>query len=215
MKRHYRIDQYSHAPMVLGLDVAREGDDRSVLFPRQGLVAYKPLIYRNAKSPFLAGAVAQHEDRVEADGTIIDGTGGWGTGVFDALVQMGRSPFDCQFAGKPFDEQYANKRAEIWFEMAKWVKGGGALPDIPELVAELTVPTYSFKGDKLLMEPKEQIKKRLGRSPDLADALALTFAFPVAKRRVGIVNKPNPEYNPLRALDAPSDAVVSEYEPLK
>jgi hypothetical protein len=63
--------------------------------------------------------------------------------------------------------------------MAEWVKGGGALPHLPDLVAELTTPTYSFQGDRMQIEPKEQIKKRLGRSPDLADALALTFAWPV------------------------------------
>jgi len=60
------------------------------------------------------------------------------------------------------------------------VKEGGCLPDVPELVGELTTPTYSFKGDKFVIEPKDAIKDRLGRSPDLADALALTFAFPVA-----------------------------------
>jgi hypothetical protein len=62
--------------------------------------------------------------------------------------------------------------------MAEWVKRGGALPNLPELVAELSEPTYTFSGGKFLLEEKDQIKKRLGRSPDLADALALTFAMP-------------------------------------
>jgi hypothetical protein len=57
------------------------------------------------------------------------------------------------------------------------VKGGGGLPNIPELIGELTTPTYTFVGGKFLIEPKEQVKARLGRSPDLADALALTFAI--------------------------------------
>jgi hypothetical protein len=70
----------------------------------------------------------------------------------------------------------------MWFAMADWVKGGGMLPPIPELVAEMTTPTYSFTNGKIILEDKDQVKKRLGRSPDLADALALTFAFPVAPR---------------------------------
>jgi hypothetical protein len=58
------------------------------------------------------------------------------------------------------------------------MKGGMALPNIPELVAELTVPTYTFLGGQFVLEEKDQIKARLGRSPDLADALAETFAIP-------------------------------------
>jgi hypothetical protein len=74
-----------------------------------------------------------------------------------------------------------NRRAEMYFTMAEWVKRGGQLPDEPELVAELTQTTYSFKGDALLLEPKDVVKQKLGRSPDLPDSLALTFAAPVAK----------------------------------
>lgn len=66
----------------------------------------------------------------------------------------------------------------MWMEMADWIKRGGALPPNPELVAELTGPTYFFNAGKFQIEAKDQVKKRLGRSPDLADALALTFALP-------------------------------------
>ena len=68
--------------------------------------------------------------------------------------------------------------------MAEWVKSGGAIPkSCVEIIPELCEPTYTFKGDKLLLEPKEQVKVRLGRSPDIADALALTFAATVAARK--------------------------------
>ena len=70
----------------------------------------------------------------------------------------------------------------MWFKLAEWVKAGGCLPDVPELVGELTVPTYAFKGDALIIEPKDSVKKRLGRSPDYADALACTFAFPAVRQ---------------------------------
>jgi hypothetical protein len=195
MKRHYRITDYDFAAKILGVDVAREGDDRSVLFPRQGLVAFRPKIFRNLRSNVLAGHVSQSEDKWQSDGTIIDGTGGWGSGVIDAGQTMGRTWFDCQFAGKPFNPKYANKRAEIWFTMAEWVKNGGAMPYLPELITELTAPTFTFQGDKLLLEPKDQIKKRTGKSPDLADALAVTFAFPIAKKVA--FKKQTGEYDPV------------------
>lgn len=113
----------------------------------------------------------------------IDNTGGFGGGWIDQLQVMNRQPIGIHFAGKAIDYRYANIRAEMWWKMAEWVKGGGVIPHIPEMIAELTTPTYSFKGDQLLLEPKEQVKKRLGRSPDYADALALTFAYPVQAAR--------------------------------
>lgn len=182
MERHYTEDQYSFAAKILGCDVARMGDDRSCIFPRQGLVALKPKIFRNLKSHELAGHLARMEDEWQADGVCIDGTGGWGSGVIDAYEVMGRECFDIQFSGTAFDPAYYNRRAEMWFLMAEWVKKGGAIPYIPELVKELTAPTYTFKGDKMILEPKDKIKERIGVSPDVAEGLALTFAQPIQKR---------------------------------
>ena len=62
--------------------------------------------------------------------------------------------------------------------MAEWVKAGGCLPNLPELTAELSAPTYTFVNGKFQMESKDQVKERIGRSPHLADALALTFGIP-------------------------------------
>jgi hypothetical protein len=62
-------------------------------------------------------------------------------------------------------------------KMAEWVRNGGALPNIPEMVAELTEPTYTFIGGQFAVEEKDQLKLRIGKSPDLADALALTFSM--------------------------------------
>jgi hypothetical protein len=96
--------------------------------------------------------------------------------VIDNLITARHSATGVQFHAPAIDPRYRNKRAEMWFLMADWVKSGGKLPPIPELVAELTIPTYSFSNGKIIMEDKDQVKERLGRSPDLADALALTFA---------------------------------------
>jgi len=182
MKRFYRPEDYRHAPKIIGVDVAREGDDQSVIFRRQGLQTWEPKSFRNLKSRQLCGHVAQGEDNWEADGVIVDGTGGYGASLIDALEDLNRHPWDCQFAGKPDNPKYYNKRAEIWYEMAEWVQDGGALPDVPELLEELTQTKYSFKGDRIIIEPKDELKKRIGRSPDTADALAVTFAFRVTPK---------------------------------
>ncbi len=174
---------YSFAAMVLGVDVARFGDDKSVIFPRQGLMAFPPISMRNADSTAGASRVAIEWQRFGADAVHVDGTGGYGAGWIDALKVMKYRPREVQFAAAATDPKYYNKRAEMWFDMCQWVKDGGALPKgCQELVGELSVPTYTFRGDRLLLEEKAQVKERLGRSPDYADGLACTFAFPVAPR---------------------------------
>lgn len=204
MDRHYVESDYDFAARILGVDVAREGDDSSVIFPRQGIVSFKPQVLRNVKSLEGAGTVARKWGEWGADACFVDNTGGFGGGWIDQLNNLGRNAIPIHFAGKANDARYANKRAEMWFLMAEWIKNGGALPPIPELIAELTTPTYSFKGDQFLIEPKEDIKARLGRSPDLADALALTFAQPVVAGYRG----PHPE---LMARN--EGRAVTEYDP--
>lgn len=182
MERQYDPDAYEHMARVLGIDVAREGDDSSVIFPRQGLVAFLPKVLRNVDSLQGAAQASMKWGEWGAHACFIDNTGGFGGGWIDQLRVLLRDPIGVHFAGKATQPgRYANKRAEMWFDMCQWIKDGGALPNIPELVEELTAPTYAFKGDTLIIEPKESIKARIGRSPDYADALGLTFAYPVAR----------------------------------
>lgn len=175
--RHLRSDLFDWAQKRLGVDVARFGDDRTVIFPRQGLAAFTPKIMRNARTTEIAARVARAIARWGAEATFVDDTGHWGHGVIDNLLTAGLPCLPVIFSDPATNPRYKNRRAEMWLEMADWVKGGGALPSIPELVGELVTPTYSFVGGKFLLEEKELIKERLGRSPDLADALALTFAM--------------------------------------
>jgi phage terminase large subunit len=180
-KRFYKPEDYREAPRVLGVDVARFGDDASVIFPRQGLVAFPPQKLRNFDGNQGAGAVARKWADWNADAVFIDDTGGWGSSWIDNLLRLGRHPIGVGFASRANDPRYDNKRTEMYFEAVDWIKRGGALPDIPELIAGLSQTTYSFRGDRLLLEPKEQVKQRLGYSPDDADAFALTFAQPVTR----------------------------------
>jgi len=201
MRRHLTEDKYSFAQKRLGVDVARFGDDRTIIFPRQGLAAFKPAEMRGARTPDIAARVMLAKARWGSESEYIDGTGGFGAGVIDALIQAGHSPHEIHFSGKAIDPRYMNKRAEMWFELANWVKRGGALPNIPELARELTAPTYTFQNGKFRIEEKDQIKERLGFSPDMADALCLTFAhpdMPTSSAFPGVPSEPKikAEYDP-------------------
>lgn len=165
----------------IGVDVARFGDDRTVIFPRQGLVAFKPVEMRNARSNDIAARVMNAKLSWGSELEFIDGTGGYGSGVIDYMIQSGHTPHEIHFSGKAISDKYYNKRSENWFLMAEWIRRGGCLPNISELIKELSTPTYTFKGGKFLLEPKDQIKERLGSSPDYADALSLTFSLPEMK----------------------------------
>lgn len=183
MNRYYRKDEIGQAPLIFGVDVAAYGDDASVIFPRRGIQAYKPMRYRNIDSTQGAGQVNRAWTDLNADAVFIDATGGFGAGWVDQLRNINRHPVGVQFAGKAHHaERYANKRTEMYFDLIQWIREGGALPDIPELLAALTQTTYAFSKGRLLLEPKDDIKKKLGYSPDDADALALTFAEPVASK---------------------------------
>jgi phage terminase large subunit len=186
MARNWPLDAYDWAQARLGVDVARYGDDRTVIFPRQGKRAFAPKIMRHARdsavSTDIAAAVMAKRLELHAATTIMDATGGWAAGASDVLRagDPAHAPLNVQFHTPSQDKRYKNRRAEMWFLMAEWVKAGGWLPNIPELVGELVTPTYTYVNGKFQLEAKEQVKARLGRSPDLADALALTFGMPEA-----------------------------------
>jgi hypothetical protein len=183
MKRTYTAEQFSTAPVVLGGDVARQGDDSSVIVKRQGLVAFPFRSMRIPDTMMVAQQFIMEKDKHEADAVFVDETGGYGAGVIDAMRQLGHDVIGVQFGGKPNDYRYFNKRSEMYFEMSKWVKSGGALPDDRELKEELCATQFVYQGDKFRIIEKEMIKDAIGRSPDKADSLALTFAMPVAKNR--------------------------------
>lgn len=203
MGLHLSQDKYEFTQKRLGVDVARFGSDSTVIFPRQGLAAFNPVMMRGARSNAIAARVMKAKADWGSEMEMVDGTGGYGSGVIDALIQAGQSPLEVQYSGKAIDPRYFNKRAEMWFEMAEWIKRGGALPNSSTLKKELVSPTYTFQNGKFKLEAKDQIKKRLKFSPDHADALGLTFATPdmpatdALKARFQKKNKVDHEYDPL------------------
>ena len=171
---------YVWSPRILGVDPARFGGDRSVIFPRQGLRAGKPVVIQGIDNMALASRVAQEAKDWNADAIFVDA--GAGAGVIDRLRQLGVDCVEVPFAGRPIDQQYKNKRAEMWFLLSSWLESG-SIPNQQELKQDLGAPMYNFDAlGKKMLESKDHIKARGLPSPDLGDALALTFAMPVLAR---------------------------------
>ena len=196
--RNITQDQVEGAISVMGVDVARFGDDDTVITHRQGLCCHPQIKLHGLNTMEVASAVAAHYWKIKPDAIIVD-AGAMGAGVIDRLRQMGMpNVFEINFGGSAIDsDRYANIRAEIYFKTLEWLKAGGAIPNDTDLKSELTVTEYKYtSAGKIILQPKEYIKELTGRSPDRADSLALTFAVPVNKTAQGrkAVLKANTEY---------------------
>ena len=186
---------------ILGVDVARFGSDRSVIQKRQGLAAFEPKIFDDIDNMTLAGMVAQTINEWQPDAVFIDS--GRGEGVIDRLRQLGYFVTEVNFGGKALNPTYNNKRSEMWDNIRIWLDDGGALPNNTDLKTDLCVPLYKFdNSNRMQLESKDDIKKRGGRSPDLGDALALTFSYPVAAKKIG-------------HFGFKEEAVMADYDPFE
>ncbi|HBP0988651.1 TPA: terminase [Pseudomonas aeruginosa] len=171
----------SHAPVVIGVDPSWSGDDEFAIYLRQGLHSKLIATYQKSDDDVLmAQRIAQLEDQYKADAVFVDF--GYGTGIVSAARAMGRNWTLVQFGGASSDPAMLNKRGEIWNAMKEWLKAGGELND-QQTADEISAPEYRVKLDgKIVLEDKAELKKRAGISPNRADALALTFSFPVVKK---------------------------------
>lgn len=207
-------------PVVAGLDVARFGEDESVLVFRCGLDArsYPGIIWNGLDSMQLAGAVAAEIALAKQRWgftlamLFVDETG-VGGGVLDRLRQLGVPAIGVNNGGKTdwpvtdgenvsgAGELVNNKGAEMWARMRLWMKRG-MIPADEALMAQLESRQYFFDAyNKQCLEKKVDMKKRGLKSPDRADALSLTFAYPV-QLRDSHGNSTGPT------------AIASEYDPL-
>lgn len=180
--RPVALDKRSVA--LVGVDVARFGDDQSVIRTRIGRDArtHEPKRYRGLDTMQLAARVAEHVNMLRQMYRVVifvDG-GGVGGGVVDRLRQMNFEVIEVQFGGKASDtRKYANKRAEMWGRLKDWLPTG-CIDNDDQLITDLTSVEYAFTlADQIQLEKKERMKERGLASPDDADALALTFAEPV------------------------------------
>ena len=205
--------------VVLGVDVGRFGDDPSIIYPRCGRDAQSRLveIYYGDDTMTLAGKVAAAFLRHRATICMVD-EGGVGGGVVDRLRQLRIPVIGVDFGSKPDGfaadgVKYANKRAEIWGALREWLETG-SIPNILTgenitLVDELTAPTYTMtKAEAIQLESKKEMRARGVPSPNVADALACTFAYPsfeyqtLSPSGVQQVEAPTvaPDYNPFEHI---------------
>lgn len=188
-------DRLASDPLIYGVDMARFGDDTSVLAKRCGRDARsRPWkTWDHMDSMTIASDIALEARREHPDAIMVD-AGNIGGAVIDRLRQLipdvpimevwfggggGETELDPLITVKT-----ANKRATIWTKMRHWLTRG-CIPDEERLASDLVGPEYGFNGyDAILLEKKADMKKRDLPSPDWADALACTFAEPVAPRAV-------------------------------
>lgn len=183
MGREIKEHQYNFAPKILTCDPAWEGDDELVIGLRQGLV-FRILhtMPKNDNDVAVANKLAALEDEHEADAVFIDG--GFGTGIVSVGRTLGRDWMIVWFSGASTDAGCLNKRAEMWKLARDWLKEGGCIPDDQVLSDDLTGPeTVPRLDGKLQLESKADMKKRGLPSPNRADSLVLSFAYPVSKKR--------------------------------
>ena len=178
MSRNLQDEDFSDYPVIMAVDPARFGDDSSVVVWKRGQKIYKPRIYKKIDNMTLVGNISRLADEMQPKNIFIDA--GHGAGVIDRLRQLNYSVVEVHFGERPIHEtRYYNKRAEMWDNLRLWMKNGGQLPNDTTLKMELTSVTYDYNAkNQMRLEAKQDVKDRLGRSPDIADACALLFAYP-------------------------------------
>lgn len=178
-------------PVIIGVDPAWTGDDKLVVYLRQG--NYSKVLWElvnNDDDTVVAEKLAYFQDEYNMSKGFIDQ--GYGTGIYSVLKSMGRADVWqlISFASKPVDEYYANKRAEMWAELKKWLQEGGAIENNRDIVTDLTGPEAAInRRGKLQLESKDDMKRRGLASPNYGDALALTFAQPVLLNKRSKISK--------------------------
>jgi hypothetical protein len=167
-------------PLLIGCDPARYGDDRTAIVWRRGRVVYNVRLLKQASTMQVAGILAKIIDKDQPEKVFIDIVG-LGVGIYDRLEELGYGDIviGVQASEKADeDDLYYNKRAECWTRMRDWFAAKPVrIPDSDEFQADLVEPGYTYDSkSRIKIEKKEDIKKRGGLSPDIGDALSLTFA---------------------------------------
>ncbi len=165
-------------PIVIGVDVARYGDDKSCIAIRQGRKLHEMRKFRELNTMQLAAqVVVAMKDHAGAAAIFVDGIG-VGAGVVDRLQMLGHPVIEVNGGETAFDDiKYYNKTSEMWDRMRDWIPGADLPPSDNELRLALTGREYYFdEKERIRLERKQDMKKRGLASPDEADALAHTFA---------------------------------------
>lgn len=221
-KRQLRPDQYSFSPVVMGIDPAQFGGDRSAIVIRQGVMVRKVWAMPGIGNEVLISKAIELAKEYQVDAIFCDEA--YGQGVILQLKTLGYPIIGIHFGSSPSKPIYKNKRAQMWCEVADLLPMM-ALPDGGDyghaLRQDLAAPTYLFdmQGRKQI-ESKDDMRERGIPSPDIGDALALTFAQPVEKKtpqqqwfeaQEAAAQRFQPEYDPYASVT--TGVPVAEYDP--
>lgn len=179
----YHDSLHSKEVKVMGVDIAGSGANASVIYKRQGRNTAGVIRKKGVTGDVLVNLIANEINTWKPDAVFIDA--GFNPAVIDILSDLNHDVTRIDFAGKSTSPFYLNKRAEMWGDMRDWLASGGSIPDDRNLRRELSQQTYEFSkkdGSCVKLVSKDEMRKQGLASPDIADALALTFAFPVRKK---------------------------------
>lgn len=185
---HYKVapSTYEHLPVIIGADIARYGDDQTVIFVRQGRKQLDIKKYRGLSTIEASEKISEVIQKWNSQHVFVDGVG-LGAGVVDYLIEKKGYKFvvDVQSGGSPDNDlKYHNKRDEMWARMAKIIEQGFELMEDTEMYEELVSIEYGYTmSDKLKIESVKDMKSRGLASPDTATAFALTLAYNVNLRQ--------------------------------
>jgi hypothetical protein len=174
----------NRAPVTIGVDVARFGDDRTVIACRQGRVLSWFNVINQASNTEIAGHIINLCSTMHVDAICVDVVG-VGSGVYDILNEKYNYVYPVNGGSKAYDSaKYFNRRAETWGRFRDWLKDEAPIiPNDEEMLTDLCSLQYKFNSNgQYVLEKKEDAKKRGVRSPDIGDAIALTFAELVGHR---------------------------------
>jgi len=176
-KNDFPVNEKS--PLIIGCDIARSGSDSTCFVWRKGRHILKYVKYQGLRSDEIGYKLIEIIKKEHPAKICIDGTGGFGCAVVDFLRDKGYEAEEIHFSAKPYSEEYFNRRAEIYGELRNWLDGEVSIPDDDDIETDLCSFGFTHRGEKILLESKADIKKRIRRSPDIGDALALCFAVPL------------------------------------
>ena len=173
-------------PVILAVDVARHGPDRSVILRRRGLRVEEILTFNGMDTMELVGRLSAAVREHRPQQVVVDEIG-VGAGVVDRLRELGH-PVQGINVALPARQKhlFANRRAEGYWRIRELLEDGELrLPPDNRLVGELAAMRFSYdKAGRVIMESKDAMRRRGMRSPDLADALMMAFVEPAAKAKL-------------------------------
>jgi len=180
LARQRTVYQPRETPIVIGADIARFGDDSTVAIVRQGRKVLEVHSWKKLDLMQTAGRLVELYQRdwyLPIEEILIDSVG-LGSGVLDRCRELGLPARGVNVSeSASMSEKYSNLRAELWFQLADWFKGEVSIPDNEDLVRDLVATRYNYRSNgTLAIESKAETKKRLGHSPDLADALMISMS---------------------------------------